>query len=285
MRKKYYIFFLIILLTNTIYANNKITIFTTTEPIYSLIKELTKELAYVISPKDVSTDEFGHQHYYKVSDINNIDKADLIVAIDPSFEFSFLDKLSLEKSKIMLISNIKNLKIYKQKDNENEIDWHIWFDIDNIKVIVTQTAKRLIKLDSENSAKYKKNLSELIKKLNILQQEIKTQLVKKEYSIFQMHDGYQYFEKYFNILSKDYIGESTPITIKTLINIKNKINKFKINCIFSSPHFSDKKNNFFIKNTNAKVFILDPMFVNTKNNEILYLKLLKNIANHYKKCE
>ena len=79
-----------------------------------------------------------------------------------------------------------------------EHDPHVWLDPMNAKVIVKEIEKQLVKLDPDNSSKYKANSKKAQSELDNLTKNIKRDL-KGNLRFVVFHDAYQYFENRFGI--------------------------------------------------------------------------------------
>ena len=75
-----------------------------------------------------------------------------------------------------------------------EYDPHIWLDPANAKVIVKKITNQLSKIDKDNSSTYKSNSKKVLKDLDNLIKQIKSE-INKDASFVVFHDAYQYFEK------------------------------------------------------------------------------------------
>ena len=79
-----------------------------------------------------------------------------------------------------------------------EHDPHVWLDPMNAKVIIKEIEKQLVKLDPDNSSKYKANSKKAQSELDNLTKNIKGDL-KGSLRFVVFHDAYQYFENRFGI--------------------------------------------------------------------------------------
>ena len=84
------------------------------------------------------------------------------------------------------------------KHAHGEHDPHVWLDPMNAKVIIKEIENQLVKLDPDNSSKYKANSKKAQSELDNLTKNIKRDL-KGNLRFVVFHDAYQYFENRFGI--------------------------------------------------------------------------------------
>ena len=310
---KYILLFL--LLPLYAFSDVNLDVVVTSDPIYYITKYIGGNKAKVSFPKSIDIDEHGHEKHYLPSEAKKIRNADLVVIIDEHFDGNTVKKIVSDN--LMTLSELDGLKIYEYRGldehlgdehhdgyghkehkyedehhNENDnhahgnYDWHIWLDIDNLKLIANAIVAKLTNLNPQNSGSYLKNKDNLIQSLDKLDNEIQAKLSQGKYSVFILHDAYQYFERYFNIESTGYIFGENTLTLDNVSESIELIENENIKCVFSHPHIGSKKINFYKKNTDARVFIVNPLLVEgDSNDKPSIIKLVSDIANHYASCK
>ena len=109
----------------------------------------------------------------------------------------------------------------------------------NAKVIIKEIEKQLVKLDPDNSSKYKANSKKAQSELDNLTKNIKRDL-KGNLRFVVFHDAYQYFENRFGIkvLGALTVNPDVLPGAEQLSEIREVIEHEKVNCLFSEPQFN-----------------------------------------------
>ncbi len=166
-------------------------------------------------------------------------------------------------------------------------DMHVWLDLKNARRIIKSITKELSAIYPENRNTYKANARKYIKKINMLDRELKTSLASlqdKPFIVF--HDAYQYFERAYalnGVGSITFEPDESP-SPNRIREMRAKLQQTGAQCVFREPQFSDRLVNTVIEGSNAKSGILDPLGVGLENGPELYINLLRNLAKNLKKC-
>ena len=274
----------------------------TIKPLHSLVQAVMGDTGH---PK-LLVEGYHSPHGFemKPSHIMTLKNADIIFYIDKDFEV-FLNKplLNLPKNiKLISIAQKADLNILKNRKkgawetshkethhdhHHGTEDFHIWLNPDNARKIVNLIADELSLLYPKNQAIYQKNAQKMREKIRQTDTKIAKELASVQHKNFIVfHDAYQYFEKYYGLTS---VGSLTiepheALSIKQLQDIKKTIVRKQAVCIFKEPQFSDRKINTVIEGTNTKIGTLDPLGSGLTDGEDLYINLLKNLADDFKKC-
>ena len=265
-----------------------------------------------------------HGFSLKPSHAKMIENADLIIWVGEDLE-AFLEKpLNTIAKKavnieIMDLSGIKKLKFreknifeghddhghgHKEKKHDDhghkkakhddhgheghahgEHDPHVWLDPMNAKVIVKEIEKQLIKLDPDNSSKYKANSKKAQSELDNLTKNIKGDL-KGNLRFVVFHDAYQYFENRFGIkvLGALTVNPDVLPGAEQLSEIREVIEHEKVNCLFSEPQFNPAIIKSIAKDTKIKTGVLDPLGATLDKGKGMYSELLQSMYASFKGC-
>ncbi len=166
-----------------------------------------------------------------------------------------------------------------------EHDPHVWLDPMNAKVIIKEIEKQLIKLDPNNSSKYKANSKKAQSELDNLTKNIKRDL-KDNLRFVVFHDAYQYFENRFGIkvLGALTVNPDVLPGAEQLSEIREVIEHEKVNCLFAEPQFNPAIIKSIAKDTKIKTGVLDPLGATLDKGKSMYMDLLKEISNSFKGC-
>ncbi len=267
---------------------SKPTVITTIKPLSDIVKEIGKdkvEVSYVIPP-------FASVHFYeyKISDIKKILKADIFMFIgigEPNI--GSIVKMVPEEKRVKVI-NIPNLNlIYEfqfEEHHSHEEHEHngklphpaLWLDPENAKIIGKYIYKKLSKIDHQNKDFYFKNYKEFERKINSLIKDGKDKFSSlKNKNFVSYHYAYPYFVERFdlNYLAVIELGHGREPTPKHIMEVINKIKKYKVKSLFASKQFYNPKYGRLILNaTKIKLVMLDPFGID-KN----YIQMMEDLIN------
>ncbi len=282
------------------------------KPIHSLVSYVMDG----VGKPDVIVDGYNSPHGFslKPSHAKMIENADLIIWVGEDLE-AFLEKpLNTIAKKavnieIMDLSGVKKLKFreknifeghddhghgHKEKKHDDhgheghahgEHDPHVWLDPMNAKVIVKEIENQLVKLDPNNSSKYKANSKKAQSELDNLTRNIKSDL-KGNLRFVVFHDAYQYFENRFGIkvLGALTVNPDVLPGAEQLSEIREIIEHEKVNCLFSEPQFNPAIIKSIAKDTKIKTSVLDPLGATLDKGKSLYSELLQSMYASFKGC-
>ncbi|WP_075533725.1 zinc ABC transporter substrate-binding protein ZnuA [Candidatus Pelagibacter communis] len=166
-----------------------------------------------------------------------------------------------------------------------EHDPHVWLDPMNAKVIIKEIEKQLVKLDPDNSSKYKANSKKAQSELDNLTKNIKRDL-KGNLRFVVFHDAYQYFENRFGIkvLGALTVNPDVLPGAEQLSEIREVIEHEKVNCLFSEPQFNPAIIKSIAKDTKIKTGVLDPLGATLDKGKGMYSELLQSMYASFKGC-
>ena len=171
------------------------------------------------------------------------------------------------------------------KHAHGEHDPHVWLDPMNAKVIIKEIENQLVKLDPDNSSKYKANSKKAQSELDNLTKNIKRDL-KGNLRFVVFHDAYQYFENRFGIkvLGALTVNPDVLPGAEQLSEIREVIEDEKVNCLFSEPQFNPAIIKSIAKDTKIKTGVLDPLGATLDKGKGMYSELLQNMYASFKGC-
>lgn len=257
--KKLFVIFIFLILFSVSFS---FTIVATINPYYLLVKEIVQNKAdvYLLLKPGINP----HVYSLKVSDVQVLNKADLIIAN------GLLEPYLTRFDKVFYISNyIPELLI----DYENP---HFWLDPFFVKFyVLPSVVEKLSSIDPSNRSFYENNAKILINKLDKFIFESFEILKKANGKILVHHPSFYYYFKEFGV---DIIwieeGHNTSTSIKELLNI---IKTQNISAIFSEIQQSKTEIEIISKELNKKYYILDPLGIDAKNFMDIYYKNLNEI--------
>lgn len=245
----------------------KPTIVTSINPIYQIALAITQDkinTSLIINP---SFSE--HDYQLKKTDVEFVNKADLIFYVSDDLENNFLKLVTNynKKDQAFELVKISDLKLLQKRNDAKRIDPHIWLNPQNGLKIAQLITQKISEIDPVNAAKYQKNLERFTKEVLIAEKTIQMHLkeTKNQGYIFY-HDGYQYFENYFDVRPLKVVAynHNSELTVGAMKEIDSLIKSNQVKCIFGEPQ--DEKNSAIklAQNYKIKFAILD--LIGTKEN-------------------
>ena len=166
-------------------------------------------------------------------------------------------------------------------------DTHLWLDPMNAKAFAQEIERRLVQADPANAQRYQQNGADLMKKLDALDAELKTQLEPVRHKPFVVfHDAYQYFEHRYHVSVAGSITVS-PETMpgaERISEIHKKVADLGATCVFAEPQFEPKLLRVVTEGTKARSGVLDPEAGALDQSPDLYFHLMRGLANSLKTC-
>lgn len=269
----------------------------TLPPLYSLVVGVMKD----INTPTLLLDGIVSPHHYalKPSDRRKIENTDLLIWIGPNYEF-FLEKTINHSSvKTIQLNTLADLIQLPIRSNEcstcshshateaHQIDPHLWLTPINAQKIVAIVANHLSLLDPHNATYYQKNATTLIERLAHLHQELTQKLSSvSRYSFLVYHDGYQYFEKAYNLsgLGALTLDPEIPISAQRLNALETLIKLKNVRCIFGETQFYPALIKRLADTLKIKTGTLDPFGTTLKPDETLYFKMMHQLADTFIEC-
>ena len=296
--------FILIILTfllasNTCFSEEK-RIIASIKPLHSIILNVVKDeevdllLGGALSP---------HDYMLKPSDMKKLQNADLVFYIDDSALETFLSrplrtldkevrKISLASKQNLTLLPIREGGIWEKEDDGHDHshgknDIHIWLDSENAIKITKHIVRELSRINPANKSVYKRNAQAFIERIKANRVKTKKKLEAiKDSSFIVFHDAYQYYDKEYNLNAAGSISLNPEIspTPQRINEIKLKIKKDAVKCVFREPQFSSKIVQTIINDTNAKEGLLDPLGSDLEPGKDLYLKLINKLTEGLTDC-
>jgi len=139
---------------------------------------------------------------------------------------------------------------------------HVWLDPVLVKELCQRVTEAFIKADPEHRPYYEARLSQYLKELDILHQEISQTVVGfrvREYVSF--HSAFPYFARRYGLREAGVIAlapgrEPSPKRLRDLIAA---VKKSGVKAVFAEPQFSPRVAEVIAREVGVKVLLLDPL--------------------------
>ncbi|HEY7608403.1 MAG TPA: zinc ABC transporter substrate-binding protein [Alphaproteobacteria bacterium] len=254
-----------------------------------------------------------HDYSLKPSDAAALSGANLVVWSGAGVE-TFLGKpvaALAGKAKILRLDSARTLKrlkareggLWEEEEHEekagdkrgdgmkhghDEIDGHVWLDPDNAAAIVRAAARDLSALDAANAATYAANRDKTVAALKALDAELRKQLAPLKGKRFIVsHDSIQYFEKRYGLAAAGSISISPerPPSAKRLYDIRARIQRDRVVCVFGEPQVPDKLVKTAVEGTKARTGTIDTDGgLGVPEGKDAYFTIMRNMAKALTGC-
>jgi len=217
------------------YVEGKVNIVTTTTMLGDLAKEIGGDDVSITTLMGVGVDP--HSYKPRPSDTNALSRADLIIINGLHLEAKLGDVLESSQSDKLLIIGDFIPKGELLQDEDNVVDPHIWFDVENWKLAAKALADKLISLDNANSKAYQARVDEYLIKLDELNSYVINkvmELPKEKRILITAHDAFQYFANAygFEVYSIQGISTETEPSAKDIQDLANLTVRLDVKAIF-----------------------------------------------------
>ncbi|HZK84576.1 MAG TPA: metal ABC transporter substrate-binding protein [Desulfosporosinus sp.] len=250
-------------------SSSTMTIAASFYPMYIFALNVAKDIPNV-NVFDMTKPTAGDLHDYAVTpdDMKNLERAKVLIINGAGIE-SFMGKITSQMPNLKIVDSSKGIEILKGPGNVGN-NPHVWVSISNAIKQVQTIGDQLALLDPKNATKYKENTNVYIKKLEA--QSTKMHLALdgiKNRHIITFHDAFPYFAKEFNLNIVGVIERepgSEP-SAKELAQTIDKVKSLNVKALFAEPQYSTRAADTIAKETNAKVYTLDPVAMGPINSD------------------
>lgn len=276
------------------------------QPLHSLVAAVMKGVAE--PGLIVSGSASEHTYALKPSDARRLEAAHLVVLVDEGYE-SFLAKaLKARKGRVAVLAmadlpGVTTLPArqgglwdgeppdgdhhHEHQHGHSDIDFHVWLDPANAKVLVAAIADALAGLDGANSARYARNAAETAARLDALDAELKARLAPaagRPYVVF--HDAYQYFEARYglNPAGAITVDPDRPPPAKRVAALRDRLKAAGAACVFREPQFPAPIVDTLARSAGARTGLLDPQGAALPPGPDQYFRLMMGLADGLTGC-
>ncbi|MGP9042041.1 metal ABC transporter solute-binding protein, Zn/Mn family [Cytobacillus kochii] len=238
--------------------NDQLKVTTTIAQIADGIEHIGGEHVEVNSLMGPGTDP----HLYKAtqSDISLLQDTDLIMYNGLHLEGKMLEVLEKmgEKTTVVAVGDsLEPSNLLADKDNQNAVDPHIWFDIDLWIEALTTAKDALIEVDPENKDDYEANAEAYFTELRELKAYATEQihLIPEEKRVLvTAHDAFNYFGNAYDMEVMGLQGLSTDAEygLGDVQHLVNTIADREINAVFVESSISERSINAVIEGAKEK---------------------------------
>ena len=259
---------------------DSIKVVTSFYPMYLLASNVVKDIDNV-ELINMTNSATGCLHDYSLTtdNIKLLEDCDVFIINGAGME-SFLDKVLEQKPDLKIIDASEGIELIKSDymdeshnhdhghDHDEEYNPHVWLSVENAIKQVENIENKLIEYNSINKDKYSQNAREYIEQLSNLDKNIVT-----------FHEAFPYFAKEYglNIVGVVQREAGSEPSAKELQETIEKIKKLDVKAICVEPQYSTKAAETISKETNVKVYTLDPIVTEESKNSSYIDIMNKNL--------
>lgn len=223
---------------NSAETDGKLKVVTTTNILADLVSEIGGDKVSLESLMGAGVDP----HLYKASegDVSKLYNADIIFYSGLHLEGKLVDifeKMKSTKNTVSVGDRLPKEQLISSVNFGGNYDPHVWFNIQFFKQFAQTVTDELSKADSENAETYVSNNKEYQKKLDALEDEIKSiinTLPEEKRILVTAHDAFNYFGKAydFQVVGLQGISTATEAGVKDVQEMSKFIIDNKVKAIF-----------------------------------------------------
>ncbi|MFC4667037.1 zinc ABC transporter substrate-binding protein [Seohaeicola nanhaiensis] len=166
-------------------------------------------------------------------------------------------------------------------------DPHAWLDPGNAAIWLGAIAEELAAVDAEHAEAFRANAAAGAAEIADLTAGIEAQLTPvKGSQVTTFHDGFQYFEGRFGIVSVGTLtlGDASSPSPARVAALRDVLADKGIACVFTEPQFDDRLIRAAAEGSPAKIAVLDPLGAQLEPGADLYPRLLAAMADSIASC-
>jgi len=195
-----------------------LTIVATTSMLADVVQMIVCDNAHVYSLMGPGVDP--HLYRARESDVHKLAAADLVVYNGLHLEGKMGQVLEgMQRfTTVVNASDVLNKDKLRVAEFENLYDPHIWFDVNLWILVVRYIQEKIIQLDQEHAALYKKNGDEYIRELEQLHNYVQARVAEvapEKRILITAHDAFGYFGAQYGFEVVGLQGLSTDCDIST----------------------------------------------------------------------
>ncbi|MBT4123779.1 MAG: zinc ABC transporter solute-binding protein [Candidatus Ruthia sp.] len=251
------------------------------KPIHSIASAIIQGVDEVDLLLDLQ--QSAHHFHLKPSQISLLNKADLVIAINPNMEEGISKILTnLPKQKTLYVVDSEH-----DEHDESSINYHVWLDVSKMQLFAKKLTNKFISLDPKNKAVFNKNLQALELNLSKLDADIKVQLDQyKRTPIVSYSQALAPFlnANQLNLITSVVNNHEQRLSAKRILDARKAIKNNSVECLLSTVEIAPKRTRTVAEGFNIQNISIDIIGSNLNRGPNLYPKLMHNIANTVEHC-
>ncbi len=202
--------------------------------------------------------------------VTALTRSQLYFTVGMEFEEQIITKIQQSSAKVAIVDSIAGIErdsLVEHNHDHMGLDPHVWLSPVNLKIMATNIAKALCKIDSQNCTGYTANLDKVNRELDELDRTIAVQL--QPYAgekFFVFHPSFGYFAKRYGLHQEAVETEGKAPTPKQLSHLINEARADKVKVIFVQPQFDPRSGQAIAAAIGGEVVPLDALAEDVSGN-------------------
>ena len=218
-----------------------------------------------------------HDYTLSTTDLRKFEDTDVFIENGKGLE-SFTDNITSIYPEVKIIESAKDVENLLQ--NEDELNGHVWLNIDNYSLQVKSIAESLALLNEKNKEVYLNNLNLYLEKLNALKVECESLQNEENKKAICLNESLEYLLDYLNIktyaINTDH--EQQALSAEVIKNTIEKMKEEEIDAIFVDKDDNLNAAEVLANETGAKIYTLNSG-MSGSNSKDDYLNIMKENLN------
>lgn len=216
---------------------NKLVVAATIFPLADITRQIAGHDVQVVQIIPSGSDP--HSFNFSPQQIRQIAAARILFAIGHGLDNHITQSAqNIKPYSVLTVDRNIALREFGSDHEDSNEDPHYWLTVPNAQTIASTIAQELISLDPTHTAEYQNNLTNYLRSLDQLEQELQ-QLASQatQRNFIAVHDAWSYFAPQYGLtLVATYqpLEGRTP-TIKDLQGLKQLIEQYQIKTFFTEP--------------------------------------------------
>jgi len=275
MRKKTLLLFLL----SSLFVYAKLNIIASILPEKTFIESIGG--TYVQVSLMVKPGNSPHTYEPKPSQMKDISRAALYLAMDVEFEKVWLTKFSNQNPRMQIIDITKGIEKFPVSEHGTQeaehLDPHVWTSPENTKQLAKNILSALIQADTAHQMDYEKNYHLFLEKVEQTDQQIKqilSPLTEEQKRFIVFHPSWGYFAKAYGLtqIPIEIEGKAPkPRAVQKLITTARKLH---IHTLLTSPEFSDSIAKQIARELHISILKISPLSAQWSENLITLAKAI-----------
>ena len=257
---------------------------TTIQPIHSITASIMQGVGdpELLIPATTSPHHFN----LRPSQRRSLEHADLVIWVGAPLEGFMPRIISSLPDEVQTLSLLGPGTAHHEHGHEDE-NPHIWLSPVQAIAISEKIRDALIRSDARHGTQYRQNTAALKQRLLALDEQLSSLLKTvsdKPFVVF--HDAYSYLIERYNLKQVGMVtlNEHQPPGGKHLQELREKLKKQAIVCLFTEPQFEPAIVNNLIHGTSTRTQSLDPIGSDYASGPNAYFDMMLALGQNLSQC-
>lgn len=263
----------------------EISIVTSIEPLALIGKAIVGDQGSVISLVDPR--QSPHEYSMRPSDRIAIQRANLLVWVDPAFELYLTDIFNAQSrnKKLITFSSLQNIALAYEPSGE--LDPHMWLNTRNAALLADAIATAASELETESAPYFQENLARFNDSLLAVERDIVSNFAangRNAYAVY--HSAYRYFEDQFGLRHAIALLRNPEIqpNVQEIMQVRKSVRELTPKCLLTEFDSSPAIIDTMLGGVEMEMPIIDTLGFSVTSDANGYVNLLSNLAQQFKEC-